>query len=124
MAVETIRGFWSPGRGGVVAVFKVRASFVHGGQTRAERCSRLRHLSCSLLLSSAFEELLEADVVFAGLGQQRGRVLVGKQARLGDSGVSNSHERFSTQVETYVAGVQGSPGRFPCAIAAKGVAGR
>lgn len=101
LAVEAIWSLGGPGRGGVVAVFEVRTGLVYRWKAGAERCGGLWGLSCGFLLCGAFEELLKTEVVFSRLGQQRGRVLVGKQARLGNGSVSNGHERFCTLWDKY-----------------------
>lgn len=95
-AVEVKRCLRSPGRGGVVTVLEVGAGFIHRGKAGAEMHCGLRRLSGGLFLSGPLEELLETDIVLSRLGQQGRRVLLGKQARLGCSTVSDSHERFST----------------------------
>lgn len=82
----------------MVTVLEVRACFIHRGKAGAEGCGRLRCLSGCFSLSSPLEELLKPNVVLSRLGQQGGRVLLGKQAWLGGSTVSDSHECFCTQV--------------------------
>ena len=78
----------------MVAVLEVGACFVHRGKAGAEKRGGLRCLGGSLFLGGSLEELLKPNVVFSRLGKQGGRVLLGKQARLGHSTVS--HERFCT----------------------------
>jgi len=99
-AVEAERCLWSPGRSGVVTALEVRACFVHRREAGAERSGVLRSLSRGLFLGGPLEELLKPKVVLSRLGQQGGRVLLGKQAWLGDSTVSDRHEHFSFQVKT------------------------
>lgn len=95
-AVEAERCLWSLGRGGVVTVLKVGACFVHRGKAGAEKRGGLRCLSRGLFLGGSLEELLKPNVVLSRLGQQGWGVLLGKQAQLGGSTVSDSHEHFST----------------------------
>ena len=80
----------------MVTVLEVGACFVHRGKAGAERCRRLRRLNGGLFLGASLEELLEPKVVLSGLGQQGWRVLLGKQARKGDSTVSHGHDGFGT----------------------------
>lgn len=80
----------------MVAVLEVRACFVHRGKAGAEGRGGLRCLSGSLFLGGSLEELLESNIVLSGLGKQGRGVLLGKQARLVNSTVSDSHERLST----------------------------
>lgn len=97
-AVEAEWRLRSLGGGGVVAVLEVGACFVHRGKAGAEKRGGLRRLSRGLFLGGSLEEFLKSSVVLPGLGQQGWGVLLGKQARLGHGTVSDSHERFSTQV--------------------------
>lgn len=100
IAVEALWCIWSARRGEVVTVLEVRACFIYRGETGTERCGRLRCLSGGFFLGGPFEELLKSNVVLSRLGQQGWGVLLGKQAWLGDSTISDSHECFSTQVKT------------------------
>ena len=93
--VEAERCLWSLGRGRVVAALEVRACFVHRRETGAERCGGLRCLSGGLFLGGSLEEFLKPNVVLSRLGQQGRRVLLAKQAWLGDGTVNDRHEHFS-----------------------------
>lgn len=95
-AREAERRLWSLGRRRVVAVLEVRACFVHRGKAGAEGRGGLRCLSGGLFLSRSLEEFLESNIVLSRLGKQGRGVLLGKQARVGDSTISDSHERLST----------------------------
>lgn len=53
---------------------------------------RLGSLSRGLLLGASLEEFLKSHIVLSRLGQQGWGVLLGKQAQLGHSTISKSHE--------------------------------
>ena len=80
----------------MVTVLEVGTCFVHGGEVGAEKRGGLRCLSGGLLLGGSLEEFLKPNVVLSRFGKQGRRVLLVKQARVADSPVSDSHERFGT----------------------------
>lgn len=76
----------------MVTVLEVSTGLIHGGQTRAEGDSRLLSLLGGLLLGGLLKHLLKAGIVLARFGQQGWAVLLGQQARTGNSPVTHGHE--------------------------------